>query len=158
MTSFKYLIFFALIGIMACQEDENIVEEVVQDIDPILQPYLDRFEEEGNERGAVLGLETLTLRMQFEEMEEDEVAGQCGYSTNGPARVSIDPDFWAAFSDLEREYLVFHELGHCILKRSHLDDAGANGSCVSIMQSGTGNCRMNYTRLNRATYLDELFD
>lgn len=29
--------------------------------------------------------------------------------------------YWAVFGDMDREQLLFHELGHCILNRPHDD-------------------------------------
>jgi len=59
---------------------------------------------------------------------------------------------------MSKEYLVFHELGHCILGRSHSNDILENGDCKSIMQSGTSNCKGNYNDENREMLLDELFN
>ncbi len=57
-----------------------------------------------------------------------------------------------------REFVVFHELGHCDLGRDHRDEAFDNGVCVSIMRSGLGDCRDYYHPRTREGYLDELFD
>jgi len=65
--------------------------------------------------------------------------------------------FWETASFAEKEYVVFHELGHCALNRRHLDTKNADGTCLSMMQSGNGSCKMNYNAQNRSKYLDELF-
>lgn len=70
----------------------------------------------------------------------------------------MDETFWNTTSDRGKEFVVFHELGHCFLLRNHLEDTFLGGTCTSIMRSGTGSCRDNYGRLTRETYLDELFD
>ena len=58
---------------------------------------------------------------------------------------------------MEKEFIIYHELGHCFLDRDHLDEANADGSCVSIMHSNPGVCFFELKSENREDYLDELF-
>ncbi len=94
----------------------------------------------------------------LDEIEQDRVLGQCNYHRNHHNRVTVDESFWNTTSDRGREFVVFHELGHCFLLRDHREDIFLNGACTSIMRSGNGTCRDNYSRLTRDAYLDELFD
>ena len=87
----------------------------------------------------------------------DDKVGQCLTYNNGSRQINIDKNYWKASDEMEREFLIFHELGHCFLSRTHLDERMINGTCVSIMSSGEGPCRKNYNSLTRAQYLDELF-
>jgi hypothetical protein len=48
-------------------------------------------------------------------------------------------------------------LGHCALNRRHTDATNKDGTCISMMQSGNGSCKMVYNAQNRSKYLDELF-
>jgi hypothetical protein len=57
-----------------------------------------------------------------------------------------------------KEYIVFHELGHCVLNRPHTEDSFSNGVCSSIMRSGNGGCYDYYNRFTRQYYVDELFE
>jgi hypothetical protein len=45
--------------------------------------------------------------------------GQC--QTGGVPTVTLDTTFWAQADAAEREVLVFHELGHCLLNLDHSD-------------------------------------
>ena len=47
--------------------------------------------------------------------------------------INIDPEFWAIASDVEKEEVVFHELGHCILGRDHEETVLEEGIPKSIM-------------------------
>ena len=76
---------------------------------------------------------------------------------NFQKNILLDSQFWRRASEMEKEFLVFHELGHCYLGRSHLDEVAQNGNCQSMMNSGMGNCRINYNSQTRNEYLDELF-
>jgi hypothetical protein len=69
----------------------------------------------------------------------------------------IDRLFWETATMTEKEYVIFHELGHCALNRRHLDTTYKDGTCTSMMQSGNGSCKMVYNAQNRSKYLDELF-
>jgi len=143
--------------IMGCtkESDENLIVEELN-IDEELQPYFDRFVEEGANRGEAIDLVAKRIEGFLLDIEEENVAGQCSYSSSSTRKVNIDINYWNSATDLEKEFVVFHELGHCYLERSHLDEA-ENRSCTSIMHSGTSGCRFRYNAASRGTYLDELF-
>lgn len=128
----------------------NVAEE--------LWDYFAAFEEEAAQRGESIDLRNLRLTAAIEELHPDDVAGVCNYSSRNPNHIGIDESFWNAAPDRWREMVVFHELGHCVLNRGHREDSFQNGLCVSIMRSGTGNCRDAYRTTTRDYYLDELFD
>jgi len=142
-------------------EDEEPEEEVIAPypgVEEALWVYFDRFEKEGVLRGLDINLRQAEVTGVIEGLEEDGVAGQCTYGSHRSNHVQIDQDFWDRASDLLREFVVFHELGHCDLARDHREAANPDGTCQSIMASGTGNCRDNYRTSTRESYLDELFD
>ena len=152
-------------GLAACTEDEEIIAEAVPEVpvgypgvDERLWPYFERFEEEGSRRGITVDLRSAHITGQLEEISENRVLGQCNYQRNNYNRVTVDESFWNSTGDRGREFVVFHELGHCFLLRDHLETTFTTGACTSIMRSGTGRCQDNYTRLTRDTYLAELFD
>ena len=72
--------------------------------------------------------------------------------------MTVDAEVFGVVSERFREYIVFHELGHCERLRAHREDADEEGICVSIMASGTGECSDSYTAATREELLDELFD
>lgn len=143
--------------ITACSKENSanlIIEELF--IDEALQPYFDRFVAEGTIRGHEIDLEAKKIEGFLIDIDEKDVVGQCSYGENTSRRVNIDINYWNKASDLEKEFVIFHELGHCYLDRSH-NDQKENNTCISIMHSGTTNCRFRYTNANRSVYLDELF-
>jgi len=147
---------FALLILLllnSCGKTEN---ELM--VDAELKVYFDRFEEEAALRGVTISLADAAIEGFIDNIPETDVAGQCTHNSARPNVVTIDATFWSTYTDLEKEYLVFHELGHCFLNRSHLDSTTNNGICKSIMNSGTTNCVLNYNTLNRSDYLNELFE
>ena len=159
LASFATLIF-------SCQKDntdaelveENFEERQYPGVDPVLWPFFRAFEDEGRARGLNIDLKSIEITGVIQELEEDGVAGQCSYASHRPNHIIIDRQFWLNSSDLYKEFVVFHEIGHCFLLRDHRETRYDNGTCVSIMRSGLEGCRDNYNPSNRPVYLDELFN
>ena len=147
--------FIVLVFLTSCSDKEEFQD--YSEFDKELWPYLLSFEEEAATRGIRIAINDLELEGSIREIEDDGVAGWCRYSPSQPNVVAIDEDFWKDASSTWREFVVFHELGHCILGRGHRETQDGQGNCISIMQSGQGSCRVAYSSQSRATYLDELF-
>ena len=142
---------FFLFLFMACEEEETIY------LDGELEGYFDRFAMEASNYNITFDYQKDRIEGYLSELEEQGVNGKCVRNTVYPNRVYIDLDYWRNASDLEKEFVVFHELGHCFLDRGHLDDANTMGGCVSMMHSGEGACRNRYSTATRSAYLEELF-
>lgn len=164
----KRLLTFGLLTlILSCEQDNP--KPTTYWIDDELLPYLDIFLAEASSRGLTITKENLI--MEFGTASE-EVCGQCLLSKNGGQRkitIVQDSPCWLYAPILNREALVFHELGHCLLKRKHREDTLPNGAPASIMYSKNDDpyspCIYvigNDTSCNKAGrrtyYLDELFD
>lgn len=144
-----YSILLLLIFVLtnACEKQE------FRQVDYRLKPYFERFQEEASIRDFNLDFEDIEGKIA----ELDGVGGQCVHNTEFPDVVLIDEIFWTQADDIDREFIVFHELGHCILNRTHLDTKNADNTCKSLMHSGISGCRFIYDDENREEYLDELF-
>lgn len=164
-----FLVPFALILFLfpSCQKEsldelasEPTVPEVrsFPNVDERLWPFFERFEEEARERGIRVDLVAARITGVIQDLEGEHIAGQCSFFGGArPNRVTLDTEFWNRSNDLFKEFIVFHELGHCFLNRGHREDAFNNGRCISIMRSGTGDCIDNYNFASRNRYIDELF-
>lgn len=155
-------IFVTLTVIVSCQKEtttftDNTPSNNVATVDISLQDYFDRFEAEGRARGYDIDLSATNITGSIEEIDEDNVAGQCSYGSNHPSQIVIDAEFWNVASDILKEMVVFHELGHCFLHRGHEEGVFSNGTCQSIMRSGVEGCFDNYNGQTREYYVDELF-
>jgi len=153
-----FLLF--LVSFFSCQQDAVFIEqEPVQNaaIDARLLPYFEQFESEAARRGIRIDLSSLDISGEISAINENRVAGQCSYGGFHPPHVTIDSDFWNRSSTLYREYIVFHELGHCALFQGHREACLPNRTYASLMRSGNGDCFDNYTAQTRAYYIDELF-
>ncbi|MFK8055334.1 MAG: hypothetical protein AB8F78_04355 [Saprospiraceae bacterium] len=166
MRSF-FLVLFALMILFACEktpvfpEGNEVVETPVstksyENVDEILWPYYERFENEAAKRGITVDL--TEVHGTLASISPDGVAGDCQYNSDQPNRLRVDLEVWNQVGANLKEYIVFHELGHCDRLRKHREDADADGICVSVMAGGNGTCRENYNAATRDAHLDELFD
>ena len=151
------------IGLYSCQNDSDFQEVITPEIqefnsvDRELWTYFSDFEQEALERGFRIDLNALDIVGIIDEIDQNNVAGQCSYSSHFPNRITLDETFWNNSGSNFREFVVFHELGHCVLGRGHDESTDARGFCQSIMRSGTLGCRDRYNITTRENYLDELF-
>lgn len=90
----------------------------VSKIDKEFLPYYYKFID-FNKRCGLKSLPGTSIK--FTKLETS-VYGRCYYFKN---RMVINNLFWKDLNNLQREQLIFHELGHCLLKLGH-DDIGTN--------------------------------
>ena len=148
----KTSLFISLILLgFACEEEEQIF------VSQELIPYFESFSTEAAERGKQFDWEAARIEGYINDIPERDVAGKCEFNSIDPDKIFIDFNFWRNANHLEKEFVVFHELGHCFLEREHLDSKNENGTCASMMQSGLTDCRNNYNNATRTEYLNELF-
>lgn len=155
----KHLIFGLLIVLVfSCGKEENF-------IDPALQPYIERFLEEANKRGHTFSLDDVQAFLLPQVADEGIRICGLGYAPkfgDKVRRIDIDQLCWEFSNDAEREILVFHELGHALLDRTHNDWKLPNGRNRSIMFAGEfcdiyasyQDCQLEL----RDYYIDELFN
>ncbi len=158
----KAALLFSLLSLcfLACQDDSDSPAL------PDLNIYLDRFEEEARQRGHDLDLSEVDA-VYVDEIERNGTPfcgwGYSNYDGNGLRRIEISTaDFcgWQERSDIERENLFFHEIGHAFFNRSHDESLLCDGSPLSIMNSTTNGWRIyeEAEEEKRAYYISELID
>ena len=154
----------AILTLSACQKEVITISPPIDDttngydlVDERLWIYFNSFEEEAVARGLDVNLRSARISGTIENIDEENIAGSCHFNRFQPGAVTIDLNFWDRSTFLAREFVVFHELGHCALWRDHEDSSDQFGRCISIMRSGLGDCRDNYSLRTRKAYLDELF-
>ena len=150
--------FFFVLFVSACSKSHEYK------VDSAFSDYLKRFENEGAARGRSFNPEQDGLIIEFGTLK-DSAAGLTHYET--PVRIEIDKTYWDAISktagaDMMKEDLLFHELGHALLGRKHLNSTLENGDWKSIMCGGekvnNRSWNINYRGERRKYYLDELFN
>jgi len=150
-----------ILCITACNRDDDDIVPMGKSypgVEATLWPYFEQFEIEAEKRGFEVDLIERGIRGKVEDIEGENVGGLCNYHPDHANEVVIDATVWYGTSELIKELVLFHELGHCYLKRDHRDDAYVNGYCKSLMRSGLSGCNDHYITGTRRQYLDELFD
>ena len=149
----------------ACQKDDDagevtagVAQPEYPGVSEELWPYFTAYELAAAERGVDIDLVELGVVGRLRDIAEEGVAGECTFNPEAPNVMTVDAEVFGAVGERFREYIIFHELGHCERLRAHREDADEDGVCVSIMASGTGECRDAYTAVTREELLDELFD
>lgn len=150
----KYILFaFTVIFILSCN-----IERTTAIPDEIL-PYVESFFEEAQIRGLDIEMSDYVIHIDLKDIDNPDHAGTCNSRAN---RIEIDENTWSNFSHEKREWLIFHELGHCILNRSHKNKRTSDFECLSYMRGGKDDdfdCSTNlYSDLWRSYYLNELFN
>lgn len=57
-----------------------------------------------------------TLEVKYEIIEDFHVVDKCDFSDN---TVRLNAQEWERATEIEREIIIFHVLGHCLLMRNH---------------------------------------
>jgi hypothetical protein len=131
----------------ACKNDENATLDYGITTAPRpkgtvakeFQPYLTRLKSEAKARKVSLGnrAEAVTIRFAF-NLTDYNTLGECKPNT---LEIGIAESYWVTASDVEKEELLFHELGHCLLGREH--DNGlmpiSGGSIYKSIMNSQGN-------------------
>lgn len=126
-------------------------------IDNELQTYIDQFEEEALQRGLDVNFTETGIHAFIEDIE-GAIVGQCQHKEDEPNVILLDRNYWDKATDDEKVLIVFHELGHCVLKKEHNDQKDSNGFCLSIMHSSSQVCAIDFSPSERERYFDELFN
>ncbi len=151
------VLILVIMFIFSCKKEREPVYEVPQE----LEQYIIKFAEEGNKRGMNLVIDDLIVEYGFNlEADGTEAAGLCHYETDDMApRIELDTTSlnWTAH-EYSREMLVFHELGHCILNRPHLETRFINDNYKSMMKGNGDPIFAGFNLFKRDYYIDELFD
>ncbi len=114
-------------------------------IDPQLKPYFERF-------CAEVGGDCSTVSGEFADLGST-YAGMCNYTN--PNSVQINAAYWERINDEDKEEVVFHELGHCLLGLGHDSRHLPDGCPASIMYPSDFGWTGCYTK-HRAEYVAAL--
>ena len=119
------LLFTLMFSLSSCATDLELrLSKKYKGVDPELQTYVEEFK--ALSKGKVTDEHLENFTMGFREYSKgSSVAGTCHY---GVDEVDISIKWWNSWqTPSERLELVFHELGHCILKRGHANKPTHDG-------------------------------
>lgn len=145
---------------VTCDEPEPHVEY------PDLNIYIKRFEKEAQKRGYDLDLTGIETAYVDNIVKPEGV--KCGYGYpnydgKGLRRIEISRSElcnWKSLSDIERENLFFHEIGHAFFNRGHDNTRLCDGRPLTLMVDDISvfNVYLKTETERRAYYISELID
>lgn len=130
-------VFSLMMSVSACTDPTTV--------DPQFQSYMDSFT-------TLTAKSTSGVNAVFGALQAPTL-GECDYGTS---TITIDPGVWSRASIYQREELMYHELGHCVLGLDHSTGKLSDGCPDSIMDEYTIPIRC-YAK-HRAEYLQVLKD
>lgn len=172
MKIFPVISTLGILLLLSCQKEDPEYEFRV---DERVRFYVDDFFKEAQLHGVEIPKENLII--EFGEVSSSEYCGQCERPKNDRkgqriVRLNSSRECWDTEPSQNKEALVFHELGHCLLGRNHKDDLFPSGAPKSIMttildgpyqpciyvfddQEYLKKCNLT---VRRAYYMNELFN
>lgn len=119
-------------------------------------PYINAFVYFGHAYGIETTEAVSKLTVTFVNVLPGTVIGLCYTDKDNPI-VFIRYDYWVQADLIHREQIIWHELGHCVLDRSH-EEKMINSHPVSIMYpDNTVVEDERYYLKHRFNYIKELF-
>jgi Putative phage metallopeptidase len=116
-----------LLVVTACAPNH----ETQVNVPSALQPYVARFQQTGQDvTGEEIVITDLVVKFQQGNLDGGDESGVCATSPYTSPTITIAEGDWMGMSEEQREILMFHELGHCVLHRAHLN------SLISILVAG----------------------
>lgn len=129
---------FFIIGALAMAGDEADLYQYLERFDSLNQLVIER-------KAASLPIEFTDIAETKEERES--LMAYCLIDKENPVKIVVYRPNWKKASDTIKEETIFHELGHCILKRDHKE-----GSVMSKYLPQPG-----FYEQHRQQFLNELF-
>jgi len=145
-----YFLFSVFLLLLSCKKPIQHNDEFTS--------YIQKFITAAVERNHKVDLKDIDLRINFGELDR-HYEGKC--KPGSIKQITINEILWNKLDTLQKELLIFHELGHCLLGRTHKNEIFPTGECKSIMDGKEDGfeCSNNYYSSSwRTYYLNELFN
>lgn len=118
------------------------------------EKYVSSFEAESKLRGINIDASKRSLKIEFANMASNHRAiCHSGFLEN--PTITVNPSNWSNQNESGKKWIMFHELGHCLLGKGHNSDLSSDGEPVSIMHPSLFNWA--HFELNSKEYFDQLF-
>lgn len=159
----KKILIACIILTLGCQKKNSFVYNVPAEF----EPHVKKFISEANARGHFISINNLIIQYDYSQASLICATSNIISSDNDEQKIiSVNAQkCWQ--NDVQLETLIFHELGHCILGRTHDGSQLPKGDPKSIMYPDNielyspcvyainGTCDYLY---RRPYYIDELFN
>jgi hypothetical protein len=114
-------------------------------------PYVDKFESYSRQYGNSITVSDLVIKLGTLDSSK---LGVCTQGEGTPT-ITLNDSTWNSLSADEKELLLLHEMGHCLLNRTHDNNPSDARKWESIMLQWPQKIS-DYSK-NKEAYLKELF-
>jgi hypothetical protein len=121
----------------------------VRELGPF-ESYVTQFEKASTENGKDLAVDNLVI--EFGSIDPLKLA-TCTH--DGIPTITVSKSNWDTLDEDEREKVLYHELGHCVLDRRHDDEKGSGREWKSLMIPYPG--KISDYKDHKKEYIQELF-
>lgn len=121
-------------------------------IDDSVKVFYKEFITLAKNKGSDLRLRRLTIR--FANIKDKPYLAYCVPALNS---VVISSKHWREMDSNKRRILIFHELGHCTLKREHVTDYRDDLSCPKSIMYPYMESLVDCFLKHKEEYINELF-
>lgn len=159
MNRFQALILISSFAMMAssCAPKQKDHEAFLQ-VDSAFSDYVHNFEQVAAQEHQPLVINDLVV--SFGDTPNLNETGVCEWAENTTPTVIVNQRIWNTLNDYDKQEVIFHELGHCILRRVHQStEIMAYNNTMQIPESIMYPYRITGSvyRDNMVHYNDELF-
>ncbi len=112
---------------------------------PEIEPYLLSFQDDARTHGVLITFHGIDVK--FGNLPAPTV----GICYPGQLRVVVDERVWDTYDSYRREVVIYHELGHCLLGKGHVDPSTPAIMNPMLMLS-------SYYAAHRIELLNEFFN
>lgn len=121
----------SILAVTACGQAKK-KHEAILDLGQF-SSYVQSFEQVSAEHGR--NVEVTDLIVKLADLPDPRERGVCEIATGQTPVIIIDINHWNNATESDREQLMFHELGHCVLTRYHNNGTLPGGIPSSVMNS-----------------------
>jgi hypothetical protein len=125
-------------------------------VDSAFKKQLELFEMLAATHGITVNDSNLSITFGLVRNIKSEIVGTCDLDDVGVMVIKIHDESYKGMDKYEREELIFHELGHCMLARAHCSTKDSKNLPISLMYP-----EMNpngHYKAHRKEMIDELFN
>jgi len=138
----------------ACAKKASSSHTPVVSINAAFVPHVQAFVQAAAQQGQTITITDLIV--QFGETPSSGDTGVCVWADDATPTVTINQSIWNTFnSSADEEEDVFHDLGHCLLRRIH-DQSRVTGTTSLGTQGSIPQSVMYPVRIDGVTYTDNL--
>jgi hypothetical protein len=96
-----------------------------QGVDVEFEPYIKQYKtvilQKNKDKESLYDERINDLSVNFSDDLDNNTLGQCTWLLNGGYEIEINRYYWKNSTFIGKEFLIFHELEHCVRFRGHTD-------------------------------------